>query len=449
MGRVVPDVGPKAVVWLVQHAVLAVLVVVVGCGDDSSDGPDDTTGADMATPVDARPTTDAPPAIDLGPIDCDTPGDTQTVPCGFCGTRDRFCNASGEWEFTTECAGEGVCAPGTTRDETCGSCGTRTVRCTDSCVWDDSATCMDEGGDCVPGERRVTTDGCPSGEYREVTCNASCTEEETLECGAKPQLDIVWMIYLRFRGSSADLAPPTMTNAMLGGLTDNIIGQLMIPVEEQLPSGSSYFTAVSFYTDFVEPTNTFQGDADAGVVVAITELLQGNDATNAIGPNRPSNVADIGDWTAAGVEALHTAFGGPAHDQSIHVTGCSPGREGWLCWRPRSTRVVVLVSDVAQREGPVAPGEAPLDSPGVAPPPATWADTVSRFDSSRVIPYFAVFTGNEEHSPIDLVGQHRQMALDLGLDPARHVFVYGEASDLESTVSPAIGREIAEVVGGT
>jgi hypothetical protein len=91
----------------------------------------------------------------------------------MCGGQDRFCNASGVWEYGA-CEGEGVCAPGTTRTASCGRCGTRVERCVASCSWDTSGACTGETGACVPGELRTVTTGCPLGQSRTQRCSDTC-----------------------------------------------------------------------------------------------------------------------------------------------------------------------------------------------------------------------------------------------------------------------------------
>ncbi|MEM9075097.1 MAG: hypothetical protein AAGE52_41755, partial [Myxococcota bacterium] len=104
---------------------------------------------------------------------CDEPGAIEEVPCGRCGTSERFCTASGVWEYGA-CTDEGVCDPGTSGMLECGNCGTQTARCNTECEWTASGSCTDEG-ECAPGSTRVTTDACVAGEERSETCNDACS----------------------------------------------------------------------------------------------------------------------------------------------------------------------------------------------------------------------------------------------------------------------------------
>ncbi len=125
---------------------------------------------------------------------CDSPGSIETVECGLCGTQERFCTSAGVWEYGP-CGSEGVCDPGTTEDSTCGNCGTTTSRCNTSCEWV-AGECSDEG-ECAPGDMRTTGAGCPSGEERVDTCDATCSYEPGM-CmpvdDSCTQLDLLFVI---------------------------------------------------------------------------------------------------------------------------------------------------------------------------------------------------------------------------------------------------------------
>ena len=107
--------------------------------------------------------------------ECDSPGMIEEVECGLCGTQERFCTSARVWEYG-RCGDEGVCDPGTTEEVACGNCGTQTSRCNTSCRWVASGGCTDEG-ECAPGEMRTSSTGCPSGEERVETCDATCSYE--------------------------------------------------------------------------------------------------------------------------------------------------------------------------------------------------------------------------------------------------------------------------------
>ncbi len=120
--------------------------------------------------------------VDGGPEPCDSPGTSETVACGSCGTTDRFCTAGRTWAYGA-CTGEGECAAGATRMSSCGNCGTRVDRCTAECTWDVSGACGSEG-ECAPGEMGRSSIGCAMGETRDVTCSAACTFEPAGACVA-------------------------------------------------------------------------------------------------------------------------------------------------------------------------------------------------------------------------------------------------------------------------
>ncbi|UJR85580.1 hypothetical protein [Sandaracinus amylolyticus] len=111
---------------------------------------------------------------------CETPGATESVSCGMCGTRERFCTAAGEWEYGP-CEGQGGCMPGTSQTEACGFCGEQTVRCNASCEWVPSGECGGEG-ECAPGT--TTSRACEGDRTQPFTCSAACTFEPSGECSA-------------------------------------------------------------------------------------------------------------------------------------------------------------------------------------------------------------------------------------------------------------------------
>lgn len=152
-----------------------------GSGDDGGD-----PGVDTGLPDDAGPPPDdgSVTTFDSGPpVACSTPGALETVACGMCGTVDRFCTAEGTWAYGT-CEGEGgECSPGSVDEIACGDCGTQAARCTTSCTWETTGACTDEG-ECTPGDRTRTSDGCATGETREVLCSDTCDFEPATACVA-------------------------------------------------------------------------------------------------------------------------------------------------------------------------------------------------------------------------------------------------------------------------
>ncbi|MEM7609043.1 MAG: hypothetical protein AAF411_27150, partial [Myxococcota bacterium] len=112
---------------------------------------------------------------------CDSPGTTETVSCGSCGTLERFCSAGGVWVPGICNEPIDACEPGTTEDRACGNCGTQTARCNATCEWEAIGEC-EGGGICAPGARSQSGEGCGSGETREVLCSDRCEFEPAGEC---------------------------------------------------------------------------------------------------------------------------------------------------------------------------------------------------------------------------------------------------------------------------
>jgi hypothetical protein len=113
---------------------------------------------------------------------CENPGVTETVKCGNCGTRTRFCASSREWEYGP-CSGEGGCAPGTSSQTACGNCGSQSRRCNDRCEWVNFGECTGSG-ECAPGATTRRTEGCPDGQARNFTCSNACRFEAQGSCQA-------------------------------------------------------------------------------------------------------------------------------------------------------------------------------------------------------------------------------------------------------------------------
>ena len=117
---------------------------------------------------------------------CPTPGALEMLPCGNCGTMERFCGADGVWSYGS-CMGEGVCAPGTTTTEACGLCGSQAKRCTASCTWSPDGLCTGEiacplpPSTCVGSNtlRTYGTASCSAGTCSytstDTVCPAGCT----------------------------------------------------------------------------------------------------------------------------------------------------------------------------------------------------------------------------------------------------------------------------------
>lgn len=115
---------------------------------------------------------------------CSRPGSTESVRCGNCGTRTRFCSSAGEWEYGP-CSNEGGCVPGSTDTTSCGNCGTQSRRCNERCEWTIVGACANSG-ECAPGATTQRSTGCPGDQTRPFTCNATCRFEPSGACAARP-----------------------------------------------------------------------------------------------------------------------------------------------------------------------------------------------------------------------------------------------------------------------
>lgn len=193
---------------------LAMSVLAIGCNEshsldtDGGTGPGDTLPPPDAPPTDAPPSDalgadggaddasididggapDAPPVADSGPAEtCTTPGAFENVPCGTCGTVDRFCTSSFVWEYgTCVSAPDAVCMPGESGTTPCGTmCGTQTARCDTSCHWITSGACGGEGV-CVPGTTERTMGGCTGGQTRGRACTSACGWGDYSSCTSPP-----------------------------------------------------------------------------------------------------------------------------------------------------------------------------------------------------------------------------------------------------------------------
>lgn len=99
-----------------------------------------------------------------------TPGASQTMPCGNCGTQTRTCDQNGVWGVFGGCQNEGVCTPNQTRSAACGNCGTATETCDNSCQWAAGA-CQNQGA-CKPGTTRSSA--CGNCGTLTDTCGNNC-----------------------------------------------------------------------------------------------------------------------------------------------------------------------------------------------------------------------------------------------------------------------------------
>lgn len=165
------------------------LALLAGC-PVATTPPDDAGALDAAVTDandhDAAVVADAWSAPDTSEP-CTTPGTIEHLPCGHCGTLDRFCTSANVWTYGV-CTGEtGVCNPGDTQVGPCGRCGQQAQFCTELvCAWTPMGACLNETGACVPGTTTRVATGCPSGQTRIESCSDDCTITEgpcaMLEC---------------------------------------------------------------------------------------------------------------------------------------------------------------------------------------------------------------------------------------------------------------------------
>ncbi|MEM7609872.1 MAG: hypothetical protein AAF411_31380, partial [Myxococcota bacterium] len=126
---------------------------------------------------------------------CLTPGATETVRCGACGTLERFCAADGQWVPGACVEPTDACEPGAIEEVACGACGVQTARCTESCEWEATGACSDEGV-CMPGSRARDRGSCGAGQVQDVVCNDHCSFEpngacESNECNSPGMIETV------------------------------------------------------------------------------------------------------------------------------------------------------------------------------------------------------------------------------------------------------------------
>ncbi|HVU03705.1 MAG TPA: hypothetical protein VHE30_18225 [Polyangiaceae bacterium] len=139
-----------------------------------------------------------------------SPGQTDTVSCGNCGTSTRTCDANGVWGQYSACSGEGACSPGSVtscnggtqacdascqygpclecqpgRTDTiqCATCQTQTRTCDSNGRWGAYGECVDSGA-CRPGDTR----SCAGGQQ---TCTSSCEWSSCVPFECQPGTPLV------------------------------------------------------------------------------------------------------------------------------------------------------------------------------------------------------------------------------------------------------------------
>ena len=297
---------------------------------------------------------------------CPTPGALETVPCGMCGTLERFCSAARVWEYGA-CSGEGVCMPGTTSSTSCGMCGTQTLRCSATCAYIPFGACGGEGT-CVPGTTQRTTAGCAAGASRILQCDPACGYTiEVSPCGTPPAVDVTFLL--------------DMTGSNLGSVSDDlptITSRCITPLLAfpDVRVGASYAGEFPVSPYGITGDRPFEGgiEPSASAAAIATELtgrttFSGSDASDSM------------------VEALSVLAGGTLATSALPLT-CSAGRVAGGCWRPLARRVIVIHTDSAIHQGPDVTGPGIYDPyAGITPTPATWPAVRTRLvtDGTLVI----------------------------------------------------------------
>jgi len=311
---------------------------------------------------------------------CPTPGATEdSLPCGMCGTRDRFCTIANEWEYG-ECTGEGVCVPGTTGTMPCGMCGTQPARCTTECGWVPAtgATCTGEGV-CMPGTRERTSAGCAAGQTRIVECDSACGYSIEVEpCRASVPVDVLFLVdatgsnWSEFRNEQAAFIARCVDPLL--ALTDVTAG-------------------LAYYGDFSTFSHTFIGAVELGAATsgAISSSI-------ALQPG-------LGGADDSTMEALHILTGGAAQPGATPFS-CSAGRAAGGCWRPGAQRVIVMHTDEIAKGGP-DPVSDGLYSPWPTGP--SWTTVKPRLMADGTL-LLVIYDGTDANGP----AQYREMIDELG-----------------------------------
>lgn len=149
-------------------------------GREDAQATDAAADAAPDAPLDAPP--DAPVG-DAGPpptgASCATPDTVFTRTCGFCGTQQAICLATGVVSDYSPCRGEVAdagCSPGTTRQAACGLCGTRPEVCSNTCSWTVGQCAGEPANACQPGRTESSNAGCADpATFRTRECQATCT----------------------------------------------------------------------------------------------------------------------------------------------------------------------------------------------------------------------------------------------------------------------------------
>jgi len=346
--------------------------------------------------------------------ECDTPGASERVECGLCGTQTRFCTAEGAWVYDP-CEDEGVCMPGTTEMGSCGNCGMQSMRCDTSCEWVPSGACEDEG-ECAPGATRRSGDECPAGETRLEECTDECAYEAVEMCVDTPPVDVIFLF---------DMTGSHATDVT--GAVDAIVDDLMQPVLRMRDTR----VGIDYYADF--PTTA--GGRDRPFQGGVQPLGRLDNLRDELSM---APVFGGGDFPESGVEALHVLSGGDPHPLAEPLRCSSSARVAGGCWRPDAERVIVVVTDAANHNGP-DPASDGLFQPymGIDPAPAEWPAVADALREQGVR-LFAVVDSGAAVSP---AAQYEEMVDDLG-QPEEHVILRrgGDWDAVGTTLATLLAR---------
>jgi hypothetical protein len=328
---------------------------------------------------------------------CTTPGVTETVSCGDCGTVSRFCSGDRVWVYGL-CEGEGECSPGEIGSVECGRCGTQAAGCNEGCRWIVTGECLGEG-ECSPGEAVTTREGCPEGQVRRLECSDACELEEVAPCADVTTADV--MLLVDVTGSHAE---------EVAALARVLVTDLVTPL---LADG--LFVGVATYADF--PVSPYGDRGDRPFV----GLLEPTDSLSTITSTIESlRGASGGDLPEAGVEALNVLTGGAVHPAIDHPMTCSTGREAGGCWRPGLPRVIAVLTDAPDHNGPSAASGgglfSPYDTRLFTTAPAEWPGVRDALIEGG----YGIFIRLSPRATDEARTQARTMITDLG-QPESHV----------------------------
>ncbi len=311
---------------------------------------------------------------------CPTPGVTENVACGRCGTTSRFCTAARVWTYGA-CENEGPCMAGEFGTTSCGMCGTQSAFCNTSCQWVPGGACTGEGV-CVPGTTVRTAMGCPPGQTRLAMCDGTCALGTTIEaCRASVPVDVLLLI---------DATPSNRQNFV------DELATVMTRCVDPLLALRDVQVGLAWYGDMTAPPEPFVGSVEiGGTSSAIRAAIMGR--------------TDIGGGEDSTMEALSIVTGATPATGSVPFA-CSSGRTAGGCWRSGAQRVVVLHSDEAAKGGPNAVGGG-LWNPW--PTGASWTTVQPRLTADHTI-LLPIFDSRDNFTDGDPPNQYRAMVTALG-----------------------------------